>query len=201
MVSTYKVGLLCCLLVLAGCASLPPAKTDNLCDIFSHKKSWYEDAKKASKRWQVPIPVLMSFIYQESRFEAKAKPPRGKFLWVFPGRRPSSAYGYAQAKDSTWKWYKESTGRRYAGRADFTDAVDFVAWYNHQSKVKNKIASGDAYRLYLAYHEGHGGYSRKTYAQKTWLLAVAKKVAQRSASYSAQLASCEKKLNKGWWIF
>ncbi len=191
------------LLALAGCSTFAPTpqQTDNLCVLFSDKKRWYKQAEKARKRWGTSTGTALAFIHQESHFDAKAKPPRGRFLWVLPGRRASSAYGYAQAQKGTWRWYKKSTGKPYADRNDFGDAVDFIGWYNHQSRKKNNLASNDAYRLYLAYHEGHGGYAKASYNKKPWLKKVASKVAQRAVKYDAQLASCRKRLNKRRWWF
>lgn len=189
------------LVILVGCASSPPQQTNNVCSVFDEKNGWYKDAKKASKRWGIPIAVNMAFVDQESRFVAKAKPPRTKVLWVFPGPRKSSAYGYAQAKDETWDWYKDKSGHRGADRNDFDDAIDFVAWYNHVSVKSLGIAKNDAYRLYLAYHEGHGGFKRRTYKKKAWLVDVAKKVSRQAASYQAQLNGCEDRLQSSWWPF
>ena len=144
----------------------------------------------------------MAFIYQESRFRAKAKPPRKKILWVIPGPRKSDAYGYSQAKDSTWDWYIKESGNRGADRDDFADAIDFIGWYNAQSKRTSGIALNDPYSLYLAYHEGHGGFNRHTYNDKDWLKDVALKVSSRSNQYAKQLETCRKKLDKArWWPF
>lgn len=184
---------------VTGCVSTPPKHIDNICHIFDEKDGWYKDAKKASKRWGVPISTNMAMMHQESRFVAKAKPPRTRILWVIPGPRKSSAYGYSQAKDETWDWYKEQTGRWGADRNDFDDAIDFIAWLNHISVNKSKINASDTYSLYLAYHEGHGGYARKTYKSKPWLIKVARNVDTRARKYSAQLAKCEDRLNSSWW--
>jgi hypothetical protein len=193
--------LVCGLIVLfivTGCTSSTPKNRENICDIFDEKKRWYKDAKASQRKWGTSIPVMMSFIYQESGFQAKAKPPRKKILWVIPGRRPASAYGYSQATDATWKSYKKSTGSWGADRNKFDDAIDFIGWYNNQSYRKNKIQKTDAYNLYLAYHEGQGGFAKRTFRKKTWLKDVAKQVSARSKTYSSQLKSCEKKLNRGW---
>lgn len=186
-------------LLLAGCTAVPPKYKDNVCHIFDEKDGWYEDAREASDRWGTPIPVIMAFMHQESRFVAKAKPPRTRILWIFPGPRKSSAYGYSQAKDETWEWYQRSSGNGWSSRADFDDAADFIAWYNAQSSRGAGIDPGDAFRLYLAYHEGIGGYKRGTYKSKPWLTGVARKVAVRSNSYAAQLATCEDRLDTSWW--
>lgn len=187
------------LVLLSGCTSSPPTNQDDICSIFDQKSKWYKDAKASQRKWGTPIPVMMAIIHQESNFQARAKPPRKKILWIIPGPRPASAYGYSQATDDTWKGYKKSTGAWGADRNDFDDAIDFVGWYNDQSYRRNKIQKTDAYNLYLAYHEGNGGYAKKSYRNKQWLINVAKKVSSRSTSYTAQLAACEKKLNRGWF--
>ncbi len=142
---------------------------------------------------------MMSFIYQESSFKARAKPPRTKILWVIPGPRPASAYGYSQATKETWRAYKRSTGRGGADRNDFDDAVDFIGWYNDQSQRRNSIPKTDAYKLYLAYHEGQGGYAKGSYRNKQWLKDVARKVANRSSTYRTQLDKCEHKFKRGFF--
>ena len=189
------------LLLLCACATSPPADVDNVCAIFSEKDGWYDDARDAQEEWGVPVGVLMAFVHQESRFTAKAKPPRKKIFGFIPGARPSDAYGYSQALKSTWKDYERSAGRYGADRDDFGDAIDFVGWYNHQSWRRNGIARDDAYRLYLAYHEGQGGYARGTYNDKPWLKQVARKVDDRAARYERQLSSCRESLeeDRGWF--
>ncbi|MCB1809369.1 MAG: hypothetical protein KDJ99_30690, partial [Candidatus Competibacteraceae bacterium] len=110
-------------LLLSACASTPPAQINNICAIFAEKDDWYQDAKAAQQRWGVPVPVLLAFVRHESGFRATVRPPRKKILWFIPGPRPSSAYGYPQALDSTWDMYRQATGKRWAERDDFADAV------------------------------------------------------------------------------
>ncbi len=191
--------LLC--LCMVGCTTSPPQNPDNLCSIFREKDDWYDDAADARDEWGSPIPVMMSIIYQESRFQAKAKPPRKKILGFIPGPRPSSAYGYSQAKKTTWAEYKRNAGRYGADRDDFADAIDFVGWYNAQSAKRSGISRSDPYRLYLAYHEGHGGFNRATYRKKPWLMKVARKVESRAGRYRSQLAACEEELKDDGWFF
>ncbi len=183
--------------LLWGCATTPqPKEPDDLCAIFREHSGWYQEARKSYSRWGVPIPVMMAIMHQESTFMAKAKPPRTKCLWIFPGPRPSSAYGYAQATDETWQEYIRSSGNRGADRDEFEDAIDFVGWYCNLSADRCGISKRDAYSLYLAYHEGHGGFNRKTYKKKAWLMQVAHRVDARAETYSTQLASCERELYK-----
>lgn len=188
-------------MLMSSCVSSPPKSLDNICDVFDEKNGWYKDAKKASKRWGIPISINMAFVHQESRFVATAKPPRKKILWVIPGPRKSSSYGYSQAKKETWAWYKKSSGHWGADRDDFDDAIDFVAWYNSVSVSKLGIKRADAYSLYLAYHEGLGGYKRRTFESKAWLKNVASKVSWRAKQYQQQLSACEKRLDGSWWPF
>lgn len=187
------------MLLLAGCASKPPSNAANLCEIFDEKRGWYKDARKSSRRWGTDISVMMSMMYQESSFKARAKPPRKKYLGFIPGPRPASAYGYAQATNETWDAYKRSTGRGGADRNDFDDAIDFIGWYNDQSQRRNNIAKSDAYHLYLAYHEGQGGFARRSFKNKQWLKDVATRVSKRSGTYRAQLDRCEAKFNRGFF--
>lgn len=195
------VGSLIAPLLLAGCISAPPAKPQDICAIFDDKPEWHEPAVEASTQWGSSIPVMMSIMYQESQFVADAQPEFRWFLFI-PLGRPSSAYGYPQAKDETWDWYEESAGRHFADRDQFADAIDFIGWYNAQSYSRNRIRRNDAYNLYLAYHEGHGGFSRATYRGKQWLINTAHKVSSRAATYDRQYAHCRKRLldaDKGWF--
>jgi hypothetical protein len=182
--------------LLASCTAKQPSNIDNICDIFSEQRSWYKAANKSAKRWGTTVPVMMSVIHQESSFKAKAKPPRTKIFWVFPGPRPASAKGYAQAIDGTWDTYRRSTGRWSADRADFKDATDFIGWYIDQSASKNGIEKTDAQNLYLSYHEGQGGFAKGTHQGKPWLLKVAKKVDARAKTFDQQLKGCERKFKR-----
>jgi len=195
-----RLLLLPVLLLLGACTTSPPDNIDNLCAIFRDKDDWYEQAADARKAWNSPISVMMAIMHQESRFRADAEPPFRWFLGFIPLGRPSNAYGYSQALESTWDTYKRSTGRSGADRDDFGDAIDFIGWYNHQSHARCGIAPGDAYGMYLAYHEGQGGYNRGSYRNKQWLQAVAGKVQRRAANYRSQLLACEEQLkDKGWF--
>ena len=54
-------------------------------------------------------------------------------------------------------WYEKDTGSR-ASRSDFGDAIDFIGWYNNKTKYKNGVFFIQHLCIYLAYHEGHGGF-------------------------------------------
>jgi len=190
-------------MLLAACATSPPHNLNDGCSIFREQDDWYEYAKDAQDKWGVPIHVQLAIIWQESRFQAQAKAPKDTLLGFIPWGRKSSAYGYAQVKDSTWDWYMDKTGNSGADRDDFEDVTDFIGWYVNYTHKTLGISKWDAYNQYLAYHEGHGGYKRKTYNDKKWLTAVARKVEWRSMKYRKQISQCEDKLDSGWslWPF
>ena len=186
-------------LFLVSCTDAPPKNPGNICSVFEEYPKWYWEAKDTQKKWGMPVYVQAAIIYQESRFNAQAKPDRTKLLWVIPWKRPTSAYGYSQALDDTWKSYERDSGNHHADKDDFGDASDFVGWYGHQVHKKTGVSVYNAYAQYLAYHEGIGGYERGTYKHKKWLIDVAKKVQRRSNTFRSQLRTCESKIKKPWW--
>ena len=179
-----------------ACSSNQRINTADSCIIFDQKKSWYKATKKSYDKWGTPIALQLAIINQESSFNQFAKPERKKLLGIFPGSRPSTAFGYAQVTNPTWQWYKTKTGNNNASRANFFDVTDFIGWYTSQSKKIVGISKNDFYNQYLAYHEGQGGWKKKSYLDKIWLIEVAKTVERNAKMYNNQLKDCENKLNK-----
>ena len=142
----------------------------------------------------------MAIIKQESSFIAAAKPPRTKILGFIPWKRQSSAKGYAQAIDGTWEMYLNERGKWFKSRSDFDDAIDFIGWYNSKSMKQFNIDKTNARALYLAYHEGRGGYEKESYLNKPWLIGVADKVQRQSNLYNSQYQKCKKKLGQRLFI-
>ena len=64
--SFYPLAVSFFVLSLAGCVSTPPKHLDNLCHIFDEKDGWYKDAKRASKKWNIPIATNMAFMYTKN---------------------------------------------------------------------------------------------------------------------------------------
>jgi len=183
--------LLIASLFLVSCSSSPVPKSsmDNICEIFAHDSDWREAAEKSYRKWGTPPWTLLAIVYQESTFQHNARPDMDYFLFI-PTGRPTSAYGYAQAVDGTWEEYKRKTGNSWADRDDIYDALDFIGWYNHQSAVRSKVSKRNAYQIYLAYHEGHGGYNRRTYTKKPWLMRTARVVQKRAVKFMKQYQTC-----------
>lgn len=185
------------LTLVGACASAPPKNPSDICAIFAEKRSWYRATRDAQYRWGTPKALQMAIIRQESGYDDDARPARGRFLFVFPGKRKSSARGYPQAVDGTWETYIRATGNRGADRDSFRDAADFVAWYARETRSRNGVPLTDAYRQYLAYHEGWGGYARGSYRSKSGLRATARRVAANTAAYQRQLRRCERVKRNG----
>jgi hypothetical protein len=143
----------------------------------------------------------MAIIKQESSFIADARPQRTKLLGFIPWKRVTSARGFAQAVDGTWQMYLDDRGGWFVQRNDFEDAVDFIGWYNYKTHKQLGRPMNNARALYLAYHEGRGGYKRGSYRTKPWLLSVADKVQRQSDRYNVQYQGCKKKLGKRFIFF
>lgn len=186
------------LALLAGCGkvvpvyqgSSGPANIEDACSIVRSKPAWRGEMRKVERKWGVPTSVQMAIIYHESKFKARARTPMKKRFLFIPRGRVSSAYGYPQALDGTWDRYRKETGRRHARRDNYGDAVDFIGWYTHKSNTQLGISKRDTRRLYLAYHEGHAGYKRRSYTSKRWLLDVASNAAETEKKYRRQLSRC-----------
>ncbi len=137
------------------------------------------------------------------QLSAQCSPRPPKFFFI-PLPRRSSAYGYAQAQDPAWNDYRRDTGHWTHDRDKFGDAINFVGWYTDKSHKNLGLSKWDAPNQYLAYHEGWGGFKRGTYKKKKFLSGVAAKVKRQTATYSAQLKTCQPALDKavkGWWPF
>lgn len=188
--------ILILVLFLTACSGgrqSPPSNLDNACSMQSSHSGWFKDLRRVERKWGIPNYVILATIHQESKFVAKARTPYRFALGVIPMGRQSSAYGYSQAIDSTWNWYRRANGRRSARRNDFRDSVDFMGWYMNESNKRAGISKTDTYNQYLAYHQGHTGFKRGSYRSKTWLVDIAAKVQARADMYQAQLATCRRR--------
>ncbi len=195
------LGILLGLCLAVGCAATPPKQQHNICSVFDQHPAWYDYAKKSAETWGTPAQIQMAFVRQESSYRENAKPPFEWFLFI-PLGRPSSAKGFAQIQDPVWKEYKAERGSLFRSRGDMEDALDFIGWYNHKSHKQLGLSKWNTRELYLAYHEGRGGYKRGSFKKKPKLLKVADKVARTADEYGAQLKRCEAKFHcRHWYQF
>ena len=183
-------ALLATLVAAMSCSSNPPSNADNICSIFKQKPGWKKAARAAQKKWDMPIALSMAFVHRESHYVADAKPPRKRLLGVVPWTRLSSAYGYAQATDEAWEDYKKQTDRWFVDRDNFSDALDFIGWYNMRSHRALGIALSDPYHLYLAYYMGVSGYKSRRWEKQPTVKGYARKVSSQAKRYKQQLARC-----------
>ncbi|CUH59947.1 transglycosylase SLT domain-containing protein [Thalassobacter stenotrophicus] len=186
----YALALCLGLSACGGGSNQAPRNLDNACSILEQRPGYLRAFRATERKWGVPVSVQMATIYQESKFVSRARPPRRYKLGVIPMGRQSSALGYSQALDGTWADYRREAGRIGAQRTNIRDASDFMGWYMNKTVQRNGIALTDARNQYLAYHEGHTGYSRGSYRRKGWLMRVSNEVAARAYVYQQQLASC-----------
>ena len=184
-------------ILLTGCSSIP-ANTANSCSIFNERYLWYKHTKKTEQKWGTPIYIQLAIIKMESDFDWLAKPARQKIFKLIPFKRPSSSFGYSQAVKGTWEQYKKETGNKFATRVRFKDSVDFIGWYTNKTESLLKISKKDAFRQYVAYHEGWGNF--KYYKKNKKVIRLAKKVERQSNVYKKQLVKCQNSLNKKKYI-
>ena len=193
-----KISYLFILIVfISGCSSVPK-NTSNSCSIFDQKYLWYKHAKKTEKKWGTPVYLQLAIINMESSFNRFAKPPRQKLFKVMPYKRPSSSFGYSQAVKGTWKQYKDETGNKFATRARFKDSVDFIGWYTSKTEKILKVSKKDAFKQYIAYHEGWGNF--KNYKSNAKVINLAKRVEKQSNIYKQQLLECKNSLSTTKYI-
>ena len=192
-----KISIFFIIFLLSACSSIPK-NSSNSCSIFEEKYLWYKYAKKTEKKWGTPVYLQLAIIKIESSFDWLAKPPRQKLFKVVPYKRPSSSFGYSQAVKGTWKQYKEETGNKLAVRTRFKDSVDFIGWYTNKTEKILKVSKKDAFKQYIAYHEGWGNF--KNYKNNKKVINLAKRVEKQSNIYKQQLSECKNSLSTSKYI-
>ena len=194
--------LLVTLAWLTGCAASQPQRADNICTILDDNPRWYDYARESEERWGTPMATQFAFVRQESSFRHDARPPRTRLLGFIPWRRPSTAYGYAQAQNPVWGEYLEAEGSFFARRTHMKHALDFIGWYNNNTHQRLGISKQNPRHLYLAYHEGHTGYRRRNWENNSTLLRAATRVERTAQNYAAQLQECEERFQcRRFWQF
>ncbi|WP_150464310.1 transglycosylase SLT domain-containing protein [Francisella sp. XLW-1] len=154
------------------------------CEILDQNPNWKLSLKKAQDKYNLSPAFAMGLIYQESRFDAEAKSSY------------STAYGYAQAINSTWQHFQEEV-KQNAKRNNFDDSVQFIGWYMAQLSKSLKLKMSDSENLYMAYMLGATGYKRYkagTFKNKAKIEEdknIANKVKAYTNLYKSQLKDCK----------
>jgi len=193
-----KINLVFVILFFISACSSIPSNTSNSCSIFNERYLWFKYANKSEVKWGTPVYLQLAIIKMESDFDWLAKPPRQKLFKVIPYKRPSSSFGYSQAVNGTWEQYKKETGNKLAVRTRFKDSVDFIGWYTNKTETILKISKKNAFKQYIAYHEGWGNF--KYYKKNKKVIKLARKVEKQSNIYKQQLFNCRNSLNKNKYI-
>jgi len=149
----------------------------NVCNLIKRHPEWHRAAKQAEKKWGVPVYIQYAIIDQESDFKANARSLK------------STARGFAQALNEPWGEYLNAIGKKHY-RHEFKSSTDFIGWYASQAKLQVGVSLTDAYELYLAYHEGIGGYRRIKKHPRRWVMKLARHVSVLSGQYKKQLTAC-----------
>ena len=179
-------------IIISSCGLIPSKQMsqNNACSILESKRLWKRAVLKTERKWGVSAGMQLSFILTESNFRPRAKTPKKYIFGFFPTGRLSSAFGYAQAIDSTWEIYQKKSGNRFSSRTNFADSVDFIGWYANETSKKLQIKKSDVLNQYLAYHQGHRGYLSGAYKGKPNLIKVAKRTNETARKFNSQLKSC-----------
>ena len=193
-----KINSLLFLFFFINACSSIPSNISNSCSIFDERYLWYKHVKKSEKKWGTPVYLQLAIIKMESGFDWLAKPPRQKLFKIVPYKRPSSSFGYSQAVKGTWKQYKTETGNKFATRTRFKDSVDFIGWYTTKTENILKVSKQDAFKQYVAYHEGWGNY--KNYKSNKKVINLAKRVEKQANIYKKQLSDCKNSLSTNKYI-
>ncbi len=152
-------------------------ETDNVCLIFKHHPAWQVATKATEKKWGVSQAIQMAIMNTESKFKGTAK------------NHHSSARGYAQVINRTWRAYEKDVGKHEI-RSHFADASNFIGWYASQMHDIKHIPLSNALDIYLAYHEGLGGYTHALKHKHSMVYRLAKHVQARASRYQKKLNGC-----------
>jgi hypothetical protein len=159
-------------------------KSTGVCKIISQHSGWNKSLKKAQDNYNLSPAFAMAIIYQESNFDANAS------------SKYSSAHGYAQAINGTWKNFQKDV-KTNAKRNNFDDSVQFMGWYMSSLSKSLKLNMSDSTNLYMAYMLGATGFKRYragTFKNKNKIIEdkkIAAKVTSYAKIYESQFKKCK----------
>ena len=133
-----------------------------------------------------------------------------RVIGAMPGRRANGSGSYRSAVrllPRVMRRHRIRSGTNTKRSGDVCSAAAATwkmpwtssAGTNHRTRRQLGIPLTDAQRLYLAYHEGQGGYRRGTWMDKPKVQRAARRVAATSDRYRAQLARCESSFRCDSW--
>ena len=176
--------------VISSCTEEKPStksntkNNDNICNILKNNPKWSKSLKDTQTKYNISPAFVMGLIRQESNFKSDAR------------SKISSAYGYSQALDNTWKSYQKSVSPS-ANRTSFDDSVKFVGWYMSGMSKSINVKMNNYSSLYLAYMIGPTGFKRykngtfKNRKNLESFLDISQKVKTYTDNYIHQLKSCQ----------
>lgn len=167
---------------------------NDACKMFKENPDWLAASNRSYQKWGTPVSVQLSFVYHESSFVYNARPLKKRKGYVFGKEYASSALGFSQALNGAWGDYLKERKPKNAKRTNYGDSVDFIGWYNSKSFKQLGLKATDSYSLYLAYHEGRGGFKKGYHLKQKWLMNYAKSVEKKSKVYSKQINECNLRL-------
>ena len=112
-----------------------------------------------------PIYIQLAIIKMESDFNWLAKPKRQKIFKVIPIKDPQAHLDIRKLIKEHGNNIKKKRNK-LARRTSFKDSVDFIGWYTNKTEKILKISKSDAFKQYIAYHEGWGNYKNIKKIQK-----------------------------------
>ena len=168
---------------------------DNACLILKQNPDWHRALYRTQLVYRISIPVQLAFVRHESSFNHKARPVNNKKKWFIFNSYKSTAYGFAQVLNGTWDEFQTTFKNKKLKRTNFGHSVEFIGWYNRKH-INSGLDGNNISHLYLAYHEGLGGYKKKTYINKPCLVDYSNSVQKTSIKYSNQISSCNIKVKK-----
>ena len=145
-----------------------------------------------------PPYVLMS-LFIKNLVSGRCKTRKRKIIWFCTLVKTIFSCWLFSSTKGDLSDYKDETGNTRANRKNLMTA-DFIGWYASKGYYQG-FDQTDARSLYLAYHEGYGGFKKKSYRQKQWLINVADRVQARSTKYQKQYWGCAEELKKKRFLF
>ena len=179
-------------LLLSGCSlSINKKNQNNACE-YLYDNPYISHSIQSMTPSTKKQALFLAFIRYESNNDPYARPVKYWLIknWV-PWEYHSSAKGYAQSTEATWKDFNTQMADQVNYRHSYYSNIAFINWY---ITTKNETIESDDYfyEAYFLYHDGKKGYANKRKNRSNTLKDYAKKISSTAKSYHAQLKDCKK---------